>query len=173
MIHRFAFLLLPFLSIGCGWFGDDLPPKTRCHKAGRIPYEDLRPVGAEEGGDSVWIRGNVPGVTEGQVRFHEEIEGELTLICLGVVCDGQFEVEAPPESDAPIHISIVELAEGETVDGSHRFGLLEAPVYLKGSDVQVDIQLGETADWAKRLSLQPDKIAQRSDVFHREAPPPP
>ena len=34
--------------------------KTRCHKAVKIPYEDLRPVGAEEG-DSVWIRGNVPG----------------------------------------------------------------------------------------------------------------
>jgi hypothetical protein len=130
-------------------------------------------VGADEGGDSIWIRGTVPGVSEGQVRFHEQVEGRLALICLGVVCDEKFEVEAPSYSDEPIHLSVTNLAAGEPVEGSHQWGALEESLPLRGSDHQVQFELGQTASWTRNLNPGVDRIAQKEDVYHREEAPPP
>jgi hypothetical protein len=163
----------PLLSLGCGWFGVDDPVRTRCHEAGRIPFVDLTPHGARSNRDIIHIRGSVPEVEEGQVRFHEEVDGSLTLICLDVVCDGAFDVLAPASAEAPVYISVTSLGDGEPIEGSHLWGAREAPVTLAGEDIDVQLQLGQRAAWTEGLLPALDQIAQTSDVTNRVEPPPP
>ena len=166
-------MTLPLFSLACGWFGVDDPVRTRCHESGRIPFVDLAPHGAKSNRDIIHIRGSVAGVHEGQIRFHEEVDGSLALICLDVVCDGTFDVRAPATADAPIYISVTSLGDGEPVEGSHLWGARKAPITLNGSDINVDLELGERADWTEGLRPPLDQIAATSDVVNRVEPPPP
>ena len=163
---------LPLLLASCTCYQEGVE-RTRCHEEGQIPFVDLRPYGVKDGVETIWIRGTVPGVSQGQVRFFEEVDGALELICLGVICDETFEIEAPADADAPVHISVVDLASGEPVDSSHQWGALDSAILLDGTDHRVEVQIGTVAGWVDKVQIQADRIASVDQVLRREKPPPP
>ncbi len=147
-----------------GTFQPDTPPTQAIpaeppagHNA-RIPLLGRRPSEAERGEATIWLRGSVPGLTSGQVRFHAPDGDKLKVICLGEVVNGRYEAEAPPHSPDPVYVSVVALPDDEAVEASHAWGALEAPLTLAGKDLVADLTLGAKATWTDRTDPPIDRI---------------
>ena len=136
--------------------------------SGRIPLLNQRPREAEAGGQTIWIRGDVPGVAVGQVRFHsaDRADAPLQVICLAEVVDGRFEAEAPP-TGPDVYVSVVALAADAAADAALPWGALPGPVSLAGADHTVTLRVGTPAAWTGRLQLPPDRIVGVGDVHPR------
>jgi hypothetical protein len=154
---------------------DDEPPPVRptiqgpeASVSGRIPLLNQRPREAEAGGSTLWIRGDVPGVAVGQVRFHsaDAPGGPLEVICLAEVVDGRFEAEAPP-SGPDVYVSVVSLPEGADAASAQPWGALAEPVPLAGADHEVSLSIGARAPWTGRLTAPPDRVVGVGDVNPR------
>jgi hypothetical protein len=123
---------------------------------GRVPVSTRRPREAEQGLPTLWIRGEVPGVAAGQVRFHSAAaDGRLDVICLAEVVDGRFAAEAPPFGD-PVYVSVVEVpASGPVGPTGTAARFLAAPLPLAGADHAVVIPAGPPPAWAAALRVEP------------------
>jgi len=136
--------------------------------SGRIPLLNRRPREAASGGSTLWIRGTVPGVDVGQVRFHSaEGPGDpLQVICLAEVVDGRFEAEAPP-TGPDVYVSVVSLAPDADPAAPQPWGVLAEPLPLAGADHEVSLRIGARADWTGRLQLGPERIVGVGEVSPR------
>lgn len=130
----------------------------------RIPLLGRRPSEAERGEATIWIRGEVPGLKSGQVRFHAPDGDKLKVICLGEVVNGRYEAEAPPRSPDPVYVSVVALPDEEAVDAPHAWGALEAPLTLDGKDLVADLKIGARASWATKTEPAIDRIVNVDQV---------
>jgi hypothetical protein len=135
------------------------PASVEKSRSGRIPVAANRPREAFTGEGTLWIRGAVPGVSLGQVRFHSAATagGPLQVICLEEVVDGRYEAEAPPRG-ADVYVSVVSVGDAP-VSGSHAWGAAAEPVPLDGKDHVVDVVIGEHPPWTGRLAEPPDRVA--------------
>ena len=136
--------------------------------SGRIPLLNQPPKEALVGDGTLWIRGTVPGVSVGQVRFHssEEPGGPLQVICLEEIIDGRFEAEAPP-SGPDVYVSVVALPDGKAAEDPQPWGALASPLALGGVDHGIAVEIGDRADWTARLRVPPDRIVGVGDVSPR------
>ena len=136
--------------------------------SGRIPLLNRRPKEAEAGGNTLWIRGSVPGVEVGQVRFHSAgSDGSaLQVICLAEVVNGRFEAEAPP-AGPDVFVSVVALAADADPGAEHPWGALPAPLSLAGEDHEVSLSIGTRATWTLRLNVPPERIVGVGEVNPR------
>ena len=136
--------------------------------SGRIPLLNRRPREAASGGRTLWIRGTVPGVEVGQVRFHsaDGPDAPLQVICLAEVVDGRFEAEAPPNGP-DVYVSVVSLAAEADPAAPQPWGVLAEPLPLAGADHDVSLSIGERADWTARLQVGPERIVAVSEVNPR------
>ncbi|MFN7143206.1 MAG: hypothetical protein ACK4YP_05475, partial [Myxococcota bacterium] len=130
----------------------------------RIPLLGRRPSEAERGEATIWIRGEVPGLKSGQVRFHAPDGDKLKVICLGEVVNGRYEAEAPPKSPDPVYVSVVALGDDEAVDATHAWGAREEPLTLAGQDLVADLAIGTKASWASRTEPTIDRIVNVDQV---------
>ncbi len=142
-------LLAAVFALACG---APAPPAP----TGRVPVSTRRPREAEQGLPTLWIRGEVPGVAAGQVRFHSAAaDGRLDVICLAEVVDGRFAAEAPPAGPA-VYVSVVEVpATGPVGPTGTAARFLAAPLPLAGADHAVVIEAGPPPAWAASLRAPP------------------
>ena len=148
----------------------DAPPISgpEASVSGRVPLLNLRPREARDGGSSVSIRGTVPGVPVGQVRFHGARAGAdiLDVVCLAEIVQGEFVAEAPANG-GEIFVSVVSLPATADSTGRLAFGVLSQALVLAGKDLDIEIALGSEASWTSRLAVPVDRLVTVSDVQPR------
>lgn len=123
------------------------------------PTAELAVLDQEVPGPHVLLRGTVEAPTEGQVRFLEELGGELRPVCIVSLKSGAFSAQVPLNNANPVYIA-ASSSEG-------RWTALDAPVTVLDQDIEVTLTAENHPAWAEGLGL--DRLIVYEHELAREA----
>ncbi|MFZ5477192.1 MAG: hypothetical protein ACOZNI_10495, partial [Myxococcota bacterium] len=115
-------------------------------------------------GKTVTIKGTVKGAKKAQVDFTQvkEQDGQKLPDVIEVIqiTDGTFTVTAPATYDKDIWITAVVDSKGDGPTEDDWSGVAPAPVRLAGKDVIVEIPVGASNEWLKKMPWYQADIAK-------------